>query len=58
MILTDAEGMTLYIFDKDTDGSFFCNDDRATNWPPLAAPDDMAADGAFTIVESTDWTKQ
>jgi predicted lipoprotein with Yx(FWY)xxD motif len=34
--LTDAEGMTLYIFTNDTAGSgkSVCNDDCAANWPP------------------------
>jgi predicted lipoprotein with Yx(FWY)xxD motif len=37
MVLTDANGMTLYTFDKDTngDGKSVCNDDCAVKWPPL-----------------------
>jgi predicted lipoprotein with Yx(FWY)xxD motif len=56
-VLTDANGMTLYIFDKDTAGVSNCYDDCAANWPPLAAADDAVADGEFTIVERTDGTK-
>ncbi len=35
--LTDAEGMTLYIFTNDTadSGTSVCNDDCAANWPPF-----------------------
>lgn len=32
--LTDAKGMTLYVFDKDTDGKSACYDKCAKNWPP------------------------
>lgn len=57
-IPTDAEGMTLYTFDKDTDGVSVCNDDCATKWPPLAAAGDSTANGALTIVERADGTMQ
>lgn len=42
-MLTNAAGMTLYVFDKDpADASkSVCNGQCATNWPPLAA-DGMA----------------
>ena len=36
-ILTDANGMTLYTFDKDTAGTSNCYDECAANWPPLIA---------------------
>ena len=43
--LTGPNGMTLYVFDKDTAGSgkSVCNGPCATNWPPLMA---MASDKA------------
>lgn len=34
-ILTDASGMTLYIFTKDTENTSNCYDQCAINWPPL-----------------------
>lgn len=34
-ILTDSEGMTLYIFTRDEDGESTCYDQCAQNWPPL-----------------------
>ena len=34
-ILIDGEGMTLYVFDNDTDENSTCYDDCEANWPPL-----------------------
>ena len=58
MVLTDADGMTLYIFDRDTngDGKSACNDDCAAKWPPLYADDGAAAEGDFTLVTRDDGT--
>ena len=56
-VLTDANGMTLYTFDKDTAGVSNCYDDCAANWPPVTAAADAKADGEFTIVDRTDGTK-
>jgi len=56
-VLTDANGMTLYTYDKDTAGASNCYDQCAVNWPPLFAADGAAAEGDFTIVERTDGTK-
>lgn len=57
MVLTDANGMTLYIFDKDEPGVTNCYDSCAEKWPPLFADDAAAAEGDFSIVERTDGTK-
>lgn len=57
MVLTDANGMTLYIFDKDERGVTNCYDDCAANWPPLFADDAAADTGDFTVVERTDGTR-
>ena len=56
MVLTDANGMSLYTFDKDTkgDGKSVCNGDCAVKWPPLMAEADAAADGDFTLVTRDD----
>ncbi|HEY0918239.1 hypothetical protein [Devosia sp.] len=56
-VLTDANGMTLYTYDKDTAGVSNCYDQCAVNWPPLFAAEGAAAEGAFTIVTRTDGTK-
>lgn len=56
-VLTDASGMTLYTFDKDTPGVSNCYDDCAVKWPPLFADEGAMDDGDFTIVTRTDGTK-
>lgn len=57
MVLTDANGMTLYIFDKDEPGVSNCYDQCAINWPPLMADASATGEGDFTVVERTDGTK-
>ena len=55
-ILTDSEGMTLYIFDRDEPGVSNCYDQCAVNWPPLLAEEGATPEGDFTLVERTDGT--
>lgn len=57
-VLTDANGMTLYVFDKDAKDTSNCNDDCAKKWPPLNAGASAKADGAFGIVTRKDGTRQ
>ncbi|WP_163269066.1 COG4315 family predicted lipoprotein [Chelativorans alearense] len=57
-ILTDANGMTLYTFDKDTAGMSNCYDDCAAKWPPLIADAGATAEGDYTLVERKDGTMQ
>lgn len=57
MVLNDANGMTLYIFDKDAPGVTNCYEQCAINWPPLMADASAKADGEFTLVDRTDGTK-
>lgn len=57
-VLTDAKGMTLYVFDKDTKDTSNCYDDCARKWPPLTASASAKADGEFTLVTRKDGTKQ
>jgi predicted lipoprotein with Yx(FWY)xxD motif len=56
--LTDANGMTLYSFDKDTEGVSTCYEQCAINWPPALAEEGATAEGDFTLVERTDGTMQ
>jgi predicted lipoprotein with Yx(FWY)xxD motif len=56
-VLTDANGMTLYTYDKDTAGVSNCYDKCAENWPPLMADASAKAEGDFTIVDRTDGSK-
>ena len=56
-IYVNADGMTLYTFDKDEPNKSNCYDDCAQNWPPLVAAGDAQPEGEWTIVERTDGTK-
>ena len=46
-ILVDSEGMSLYMFDSDTQGeaASTCYDSCAESWPPLTGEDPQAGDG-------------
>lgn len=59
-VLTGANGMTLYTFDRDAAGSgkSVCNGACATNWPPLLAGDYGQSSGDFSIVVRDDGQKQ
>jgi predicted lipoprotein with Yx(FWY)xxD motif len=51
-----ANGMTLYIWDKDAVGVTNCYEQCAVNWPPLLAEAGATASGDFTVVARTDGT--
>ena len=53
-VLTDANGITLYIFDRDEPGVTNCYEQCAGNWPPLMADAAATPEGDFTLVERTD----
>jgi predicted lipoprotein with Yx(FWY)xxD motif len=55
---TDAKGMTLYVFDRDSGGKSACNGPCATNWPPLMAAADAKPSGDWTVVTRDDGGKQ
>lgn len=60
-ILVDGDGMTLYVFDNDSDGQSTCTGDCAGNWPPV--PDDVTAgdgvdDSLLGMTEREDGTAQ
>jgi predicted lipoprotein with Yx(FWY)xxD motif len=56
--LTDAKGMSLYTFDKDSDGKSTCNGPCAANWPALKADAGDAAGDNYSIVARDDDSKQ
>jgi predicted lipoprotein with Yx(FWY)xxD motif len=61
--LTDAEGMTVYLFTKDvTAGESACYDDCATAWPPVPAADGMmlppGISGTLSAIDRTDGSQQ
>lgn len=59
-MLVDAQGMTLYTFDKDTagDGKSVCNGPCATLWPPAMAAGDATRDGDYSVITRDDGNKQ
>lgn len=59
-ILTGANGMALYTFDKDAagNGKSVCNGPCATNWPPLFVKEGTSAGNDYSIVVRDDGMKQ
>lgn len=59
-VLTDARGMTLYTFDRDTaaSGKSVCNGPCATAWPPQYASKESAAFGQYSIIKRDDGALQ
>jgi len=56
--LTDSRGMSLYTFDKDSDGKSACNGPCVANWPVLKAEaSDQPGDG-YSIITRDDGSKQ
>jgi len=58
LTLTDAKGMSLYTFDKDSAGKSACNGPCATNWPVLKAEASDQASDNYTIITRDDGGKQ
>ncbi|MGE0497943.1 MAG: hypothetical protein AB7I35_00120 [Ramlibacter sp.] len=57
-VLTGANGMTLYTFDKDPAGKSVCNGPCATNWPPLMASASDKPSGNYTVIARDDGKQQ
>ena len=57
LMLTDARGMTLYTYLKDTPLQSNCNDACAVQWPPVVATGAPPSD-AWTVVTRSDGSKQ
>jgi predicted lipoprotein with Yx(FWY)xxD motif len=59
-LLTDSDGLTLYVFDADTDGEPTCTDSCAEEWPPLVA-ENIETHGELDIdatsIETADGTQ-
>jgi predicted lipoprotein with Yx(FWY)xxD motif len=57
--LVNANGMTLYTFDRDDNsGKSNCNGKCVANWPPLAAGADAADTGDWSVIVRNDGSKQ
>ena len=55
VILTDGEGMTLYLFTRDSEGESVCYDDCASAWPPLTVDESATVpDGLPGAVGTTE----
>ena len=54
-VLVAGDGLTLYGFTVDTDGTSACFDDCAAAWPPLPFEDGAVGDGVdASLLDSTD----
>lgn len=53
-MLVGPNGMTLYIFDKDSTGKSNCYNQCAVNWPPFYAEPGAKASGDYTLVTRDD----
>ncbi|WP_120495418.1 hypothetical protein [Kiloniella sp. EL199] len=57
-ILVNTSGMTLYSFDKDSEGKSACNGGCAKAWPPLLASSSTAEKGNYTKITRDDGAQQ
>jgi len=57
-VLTDAKGMTLYTYDKDTAGMSNCTGECAEYWPPAMADAMAKPTGDLTIIKRPDGSMQ
>lgn len=59
-VLVGANGMSLYIFDRDPAGAgkSVCNGPCAVNWPPLAAGPEARDQGDWRVVTRDDGSHQ
>ena len=57
-MLTDAKGMTLYVFDKDTKGISSCYGACATMWPPYLVNGEKAKGEGWSMTKRKDGAEQ
>lgn len=57
-VLVDAEGMTLYTYDKDSAGRSTCTGLCALAWPPVEAGQNARPSGRFTLITRPGGSKQ
>lgn len=57
-VLTDANGMTLYTYDKDEPGKSNCTGLCAVFWPPVEAASKASSTDGFTVIERASGSKQ
>jgi predicted lipoprotein with Yx(FWY)xxD motif len=56
--LRDDNGHSLYVFERDPPGSSVCVGQCASEWPPVAAPQDAHRIGDWTPVHRSDGSVQ
>jgi predicted lipoprotein with Yx(FWY)xxD motif len=57
-VLTNAKGMTLYTFAKDSGGKSACNGKCAVNWPPLMAASGEKGGDGYSMIKRDDGKMQ
>ena len=57
-LLTNKAGMTLYTFDKDSQGVSNCYDGCAVKWPPYMASKNAKVDDGFGVIKRKDGAEQ
>ena len=57
-VLTTPDGMTVYIYDKEAEGSASCYGACAEDWPPVLAPAEAKPFGDLSLVKRIDGTRQ
>jgi predicted lipoprotein with Yx(FWY)xxD motif len=57
-VLTTPDGMTVYVYDKEAEGSASCYGECAEEWPPVLAPAKAEPFGDFSLVKRIDGTRQ
>lgn len=57
-VLTTPDGMTVYVYDKEAEGSASCYGSCAEEWPPVLAPAEAKPFGDFSLVKRIDGTRQ
>lgn len=57
-VLTDDDGMTLYIFTRDEAGKSNCYGGCAQSWPPFEAGRRAQNSGNFSVIERNDGSRQ
>lgn len=59
VLFAGANGMTLYVYDKDLrNGSSACSGACTAAWPPAVAPPDATRDGDWSLLTRADGTRQ
>jgi len=57
-VLTTANGMTVYVYDRDAPGRSNCYDQCAAYWPPAYAPGGAVPSGGLTLIRRADGQTQ